>query len=380
MKRNIRMLFSIIFAVVLMAAMSCICASAEGVCEMNISPKNAGIGEKINVTVEFSASDSNIQDAKANLEYDPTIIEVAEDSVIQGSGGIVALSGFADDAPTVKFDITFVGVAEGSTKIAVTNSSANNMDNENLGSPTNEDTINVGDKSNLEADSKLKELTVSKGQLEPAFSPDVTTYTVNVENDVKEIEISAQMNSTKAYIDFSGNFEDISGIEGTSPKIYVGKLALGEGDNKRSITISAENGEETVYTINVVRLPSGEIAPVQTTPPEVTDTPEDTENMNIFQSSPSTSPSGSSAKNPSDDNVLDKVFPILIIGMFVVAIVLFLVVSFAKMQAEKAKSKRKRPSTSSGRSSYSNQGSQKRVQATVRRKPSGSNSNVRRPK
>lgn len=389
MRRFFKNLFLLSFAVMLVTAVCCVTAFAQGHCEMQISPKNAGVGEKINVTIEFSSDNMDIQDVKANLEYDPTIIEIAPESQTQGADGIVVLNGFAGDAPVVKFDLVFEAKKVGTTKIAVTNSSANNTLNESLGSPVDEDTITVGEESGLEAESKLKELTVSTGQLSPSFSADVTSYVVNVENDVTEIEISAQMSSVKSSIYFSGQFDDIAGIDGTSPKVYVGKLSLAEGDNQRKITITAENGEETVYTINVVRLAEDEIVPIVPDEPADSETPdeeeESDENINIFQSSTVTSASGKTPKNPNDDNVIEKIFPIIIITIFVAAVVLFVIVSFAKIQSEKSKKSRRRRSSSSSsrqpsqsRSSTSSSG-QKKVQATVRKRKS-SNSNVRRPK
>lgn len=390
MRKITEKIFSTLFAALLMMAISVICASAEGNCNMQISPKNAGVGEKINVTVEFSSDNMDIQDAKANLEYDPTIIEVTADSQTQGSDGIVVLNGFAGDAPTVKFVITFTALKQGTTEISVTNSSATNLMNESLGSPTDSDTITIGDASGLEADSTLKSITLSEGQLSPAFSPDITSYTVNVENDVTSIEISAQMNSVKAMIALSGGFFDIAGVDGTSPKIYKGTVNLSEGDNKRMITVTAENGEETTYTVNVVRLASGEIAPIVTTPPAETAPPDETDDINIFQSSSGTTVpqgSGSTAKNPNDDNILNGLFPIIILAIFAIAIVLFVIVSMAKIQSEKRqREKAARRKKVAQQKAYSarqmenynkTRGNQTRAQGTVKKKNS---SNVRKPK
>ena len=395
MKKIIRKISGVLLTAVIAAAAGCINAFAQGKCEMQVSPKNAGVGEEISVSIEFTSDDMDIQDANANLEYDSTIIEVSENSSVQGADGVVYLKGFAGDAPSVKFDVTFVALKEGTTEISVTNSSAYNTSNESLGSPSAAQVVTVGETADLEADSALKAITVEGAQLSEEFSPDVTSYTVNVENEVTEIYVSAQMNSTKAYIDFDSAFTEVEGVDGTSPKIYGGKMVLAEGKNTGTITVTAENGEETVYTITVTRLESGEIAPIVTTSPDGEVDPDETYDMNIFQSSKGTSAAGSTAKSPSDDNILSKVFPIIILVVFVAAIVLFVIVSVAKIKAEKGSSVRKaaKKTSSSGSSGSSNssgkntsskatrsaQAEPKRVKATVRKKSSGSN-NVRKPK
>lgn len=342
MRKPILRLFSAAAAFITMCAMGIIGASAEGSVSLNVSPKNAGVGETITAYVEFTSDNMDIQYAEANLEYNSSVIEVAEDSETSGSGGVVVLKNYAADAPSIKFTVKFKAVAEGSTDLRITNSSATNTSNESLGSPTASATINVGDKSDLDSDSTLKTIGVSVGQLSPAFSPEVTAYTVEVENDVTAIKLQGQTSNVKSYIEFSGGFGDINALDGTSPKIYEGDVTLNEGDNYKYITVRAENGDETRYTINIKRLPSGETPAVVTSvtggneePPEVTSS-SDEEGMNIFKSS-ITSGNYTPAKSPKDDSILNGVFPFVILGIFVVAIALFVVISWIKIQSDKKK-------------------------------------------
>lgn len=393
MKNIIKRLFSLTATAVMSVCFGCVVGFASGSCDLQISPKNAGVGEKINVTIEFSTENMDIDSAKAVVEYNPEIIEIAVDSSVQGSGGSVELSGVAGDAPVVKFDLAFVAKKKGSTNLSVKNTSIFNASGENLGSPTAEKTVNIGSESGLEADSKLKALEVSVGQLSPAFSPDVTSYTVNVDNDVTAVEISAQMSSVKSLIEFSGGFSDISGVEGTSPKIYIGEVKPNEGDNVKRIKITSENGEETTYTINIVRLPEGEIVPIL---PENTVTSADSKeespesSMNIFQPSTSTSDKAAGTdKNPKDDDIFEKIFPVIIVAVFVIAALLIGIVAFARVQDYKEKKKKSRRTAHKPQSSEAHQPprskqsqqtpSSKTVKATVKkRKPK--NSDFRRPK
>lgn len=83
-------------------------------------------------------------------------------------------------------------------------------------------------------DSKLKDLTIG-GKTIDKFSPTDTNYTINVGEDVTSLSIAGIANSTKATVTVSG---------GTNLK---------GGTNVAKVTVKAEDGSETVYTINIVK-------------------------------------------------------------------------------------------------------------------------------
>ena len=114
--------------------------------------------------------------------------------------------------------------------------------------------ITVGNSSTPKSsDAALKTLTISKGTLE--FSPNVTTYDVEVENDVTSINVSATTNDTKARI-----------TEGT------GNKSLSVGSNKIEVKVTAEDGTTSrTYTINVTRKSSGSEGEGGDTPTPVVD-------------------------------------------------------------------------------------------------------------
>jgi len=90
-------------------------------------------------------------------------------------------------------------------------------------------------KRTLSSDATLAGLTISQGSLTPAFSPDITEYTVEVANDVTSINLSAAANDAAATIDGAGT------------------KTLSVGENVFSITVTAENGDVKVYTVTVYR-------------------------------------------------------------------------------------------------------------------------------
>ena len=91
-------------------------------------------------------------------------------------------------------------------------------------------TINKVKSSNAQ----LKGITSSEGDLSPAFDPDVTDYTINVDNDVDSIDIDATTNTGQS----------VTGI-GTYP--------LSVGGNTVTLTVTAEDGTINTYNITVVR-------------------------------------------------------------------------------------------------------------------------------
>lgn len=79
----------------------------------------------------------------------------------------------------------------------------------------------------------LSSLTVDKGELSPAFDPNITDYTVELDYDVDTINIEAACQDLTASI-----------IEG------LGVHELNEGDNGIVIGVRAEDGSVRNYTIN----------------------------------------------------------------------------------------------------------------------------------
>ena len=87
-------------------------------------------------------------------------------------------------------------------------------------------------------DATLDSITVSEGTLTPAFNKNTLNYTVNVENDVTSIEVSATATDSNA---------TVTGI---------GTKELNTGDNLINIVVKSESGSENTYTINVIRAKS----------------------------------------------------------------------------------------------------------------------------
>lgn len=82
-------------------------------------------------------------------------------------------------------------------------------------------------------DNALKSLQISPGTLNPTFSAGTTSYTVDLPEDTKSIVVSAVANDSKAKVAVSHNND------------------LEPGANKTYIVVTAENGTQRTYTLNV---------------------------------------------------------------------------------------------------------------------------------
>ncbi len=83
----------------------------------------------------------------------------------------------------------------------------------------------------------LDNLIVSQGELSPAFSSEVTSYTLSVGNEVDSITVTGTVADETA---------ELSSVSGT-------EQSLTTGDNTITLTVTAEDGSIREYTVTVTR-------------------------------------------------------------------------------------------------------------------------------
>lgn len=88
------------------------------------------------------------------------------------------------------------------------------------------------------SNANLSDISVSYGQISPAFSSDITEYVVYIPYEVTSIEVAGSMDDSKA-----------AGATGDSSE------SLAVGSNDLYVTGVAEDGTEKKYHITVVRMP-----------------------------------------------------------------------------------------------------------------------------
>ncbi|MBE5921662.1 MAG: hypothetical protein E7269_02790 [Lachnospiraceae bacterium] len=233
-------------------------------------------GESVLVTVAVK-SDVIIGYGQIFLEYDSSILQVTSTNIGGGDGIISCIIG--SDTASVKeasTTITFKALKAGTTNISI--GADSNVIDENYEDMT---LTRVAGKVTVKApytassDATLSSLKVtgtttggksSAIALSPSFSKNTTTYTANVANNMAKAVVSATANDDKATVSISKT-----------------SLNLSEGNNKVTITVTAEDGTTKTYTVTIKKkaaettTPKDE--PISSTPEETTPeetTPEET--------------------------------------------------------------------------------------------------------
>lgn len=252
--RRAAALFLIIAAAVLLMPLT---TSADSSASLSIVQSDIARGSEFTVSVNFNA-DSRIGTVQAALSYSEQDIEFVRSDFAYGGGGIVNLAAFPQrSSSSMTVTLTFRALRQGNSTINLSNGSIMSPDGAMIAgslSASAEVTVNSaasdtdsGDEGSYyytesmpdELTATLRSLTISAGELKPAFSPGIYDYTVTVPNDVEYFAIDAEP---------EGLYDTIW---------FEGSEYLGVGQTLRTITVTSNDGTvSNVYTVTVTRLPS----------------------------------------------------------------------------------------------------------------------------
>lgn len=214
-------------------------AYADNSVNISIGSESGYVGDKLNIKVKATSSVKFASDI--NLSYDANVIQV--ESVKDSSGDEVEYSGgggvirMVSDSLSkdVEYTVVVKLLKVGSSKInMVNNSEFFDVEETLLTAKANTATVTVNAPATHSSDNKLASLEVSPGTLTPAFSPDVTSYTLDVKADCNKIVVSAKASHSKA-------------------KVSVYNTELKSEKTVTYITVTAENGAKRSYTITTNR-------------------------------------------------------------------------------------------------------------------------------
>lgn len=216
-----------------------------------LSSSTVSVGN--NVTATISVSGSDISAYTIYVSYNSSVLQynsASGSAIVNGGGGTVTASGTSAGS----FSISFTAIANGSGSITTSGSDVYDINgnavsishagatvtvatasNNNDGNSTTEagGTTETTEDDGRSADCDLSSLQVSPGTLTPAFSADRTTYSLQVDEDVTSVVVSASAADSKATTSVSG------------------ANSIQKGKNTVRVTVTAENGAVKVYTINV---------------------------------------------------------------------------------------------------------------------------------
>lgn len=253
MKQFIKRGFAILVAFFMCLNFGHIDAKAANVV-IALSATTVSVGN--NVTATISISGSEISAYTIYVSYNSSVLQynsASGSAIINGGGGTITASGTAAGS----FSISFTAIANGSGSITTSGSdvydingsavsishagatvtvatASGNDDKKDSDDGKEEQTTEETEEDGKSSDCDLAGLQVSPGELNPAFSSDRTSYSMQVDEDVTSVVVSASAADSKATTTVSG------------------ADSIKKGRNTVKVTVTAENGAVKVYTISVL--------------------------------------------------------------------------------------------------------------------------------
>lgn len=230
---------------------------------LSVSGSSGTVGGTVSVSLSISGDISGYQ---AVITYDSSAMEFSSASggvqlSANGAGGAVSIVDYQNGTNTGPMSCTLVFTAKkaGTYTVGVSNFFATDGNGDGVTSSSGSGTVTISAPPTASSDANLSSLSISPGSLYPAFSAGTTYYSATVSASTTRLTVSAIPNDSAA-------------------SVYVsGASSLSVGQNSVYVTVTAEDGTQKTYTINVTRNSD------TTNEPDDPDNPDDTENPNDNQ-------------------------------------------------------------------------------------------------
>ena len=237
--KRLAAMFMVLFLCIAAVPMQMLTAhAATG--KITFSDPSVTVGEQVSVKMKIASSDNTALGASdVRLQYDSSALQFLSGTSANGGAGSIRVIGAmeSENQTTFTFTLKFKALKAGTSNIKVTSQEVYDANSQvvtidHVGSSA----VKVTAPVTYSKDATLSGLTISPGELTPAFSADVTEYTATVGADVEKLAVSAPATHDKASVSVSGN-------EG-----------LQIGENTITCKVKAEDGETTkTYTILVTK-------------------------------------------------------------------------------------------------------------------------------
>ena len=201
---------------------------AAGSVSVTADKTDVGVSDMITDYITTSEPEDPSVAPEISVTYDSDKLEVTDCNVdYGGGGGLLTITG--TDA-----QITMKALAAGSASI----SAEAVIDDDGNNPATGSTSVVVGGNTatDLSSDATLRALTVSPGSLSPAFTPQGTEYTIEVDDSVTDITVSGGVTDEKAQITAASGFKNLK-----------------SGTNEAVITVTAEDGSTMTYHFTITR-------------------------------------------------------------------------------------------------------------------------------
>ncbi len=265
----LRRITVMILAIILVLSVFGVCTDKAFASSATVTLSGGGTFEKGGtVTITLKYTGATFGSATAKLTYDSDILEYSSCSGAEangGSGTVKVTMANGSGTSSLSCKVTFKAKKVGKSTVTASTSDIYNIDLEELSAGSKSTTVTVQDSSTAAStNANLSSMKVSCGTLSPAFSKNVTSYTVNVDNSVTECLITATKEDSKSTITVSGSKD------------------LKVGENTRKVIVTAESGNTKTYTVKIIRAAAG--SSNNTDPSENTDN-SDNQQTNTSESS-----------------------------------------------------------------------------------------------
>ncbi len=209
--------------------------SAASSATISFNKKELLVNEELVATVTINA-DENMQSLKFVLNYDPSVLQFTSGDSSSGGAGVVTVVHPAGNSPKVTLSYRFKTLKTGNASISMSDSAYVNFDEQIVAVPPQGGSINVKTEDvTLSSNANLKSMYLGAGTLNPAFSPNITTYNVLIPNSATKCLVYATTADPDATLE----------VEGSS--------TMKIGANKRVVIVTAPDGTQKSYTLNITR-------------------------------------------------------------------------------------------------------------------------------
>lgn len=211
------------------------------------SDPSTTVGSEVSVNLKVSAAEGDtLGNADITVNYDASMLEFISGNSVEGGAGSLSAKGVpgADNKSVIVFSMKFKALQAGTTKLTIARQEVYDADAQLVTiSHEGSSTVTIQALATASTDASLASLAISPGTLNPAFSPEVESYSVSVGADVEKITVDAQAADSNASV-------VVSGSDG-----------LQMGENTVVCKVTAEDGRTIRnYTISVTKSEGGETA------------------------------------------------------------------------------------------------------------------------
>ena len=229
MNKIIKKLSALIVSAILILGCFVFTASAAAA-TIAFSNSKPAVNDSVTVTVTVSGSEA-MYSTELSVSYNPDVLRFESGDSASGGAGVVKVAGLPSGAAKQSYALKFTAIASGSSTVQASGVAYYQNTEESVGASA---TMTVSDaaKSN---NANLKSLSLSKGTLSPKFSASKTSYTATVATSVTEVKVYATAQDSGATVEIAG------------------ESVLKDGENIRTVTVTAPSGAQKVYTIKITR-------------------------------------------------------------------------------------------------------------------------------